>query len=148
MSPKPRVLMLLLLSGYLTACTFWTDVRTKELSNNYRLKENAMAYICSDPSVPPRFKRGSDPKCLLALDRELAVPPQFPIGTPVKIVEIWKQSGLFFCGNQEKWAMAKLRVGEASKPVYVLASWPWVLKILEEVKSSDRGGGHSMAGFY
>jgi hypothetical protein len=113
------------------------DVRTKELSNSYRLKENSMAYICGMGWVPPSLKRGSDPKCLLKLDRELAVPPQFPIGTPVKIVEIWKERGLFF-GDQERGAMAKLRVGEASKPVYVLASWPDVLGILEEVKLNGK----------
>jgi hypothetical protein len=45
--------------------------------------------------------------------------------------------GLFF-GDQQRGAMAKLRVGEASKPVYVLASWPNVLEILEEVRLNGK----------
>jgi hypothetical protein len=133
MSSKSRILIFLMSIGCLNACTVWMDVRARELSSSYRFKENAMAFLCITELVPPRFRQGSDPKCLLKLGRELAVPPQFPIGTPVKIVEIWKQRGLFF-GDQARGAMARLRVGEASKPVYVLANWPGVMGILEEVR--------------
>jgi len=133
MASTPRILIALLSLGCLNACNAWMDVRTGELSKNYRLTENSMAYICIGYLMPTRFKKGGDPKCLLELDRELAVPPQFPIGTPVKVVEIWEQKGLFF-GDQERGGIAKLRVGGASKPVYVLAGWPGVLRILDEVK--------------
>jgi hypothetical protein len=88
-----------------------------------------MAFGCFD-TVP--FTWGTDPKCLLELSRELARPPQFPIGTPVRILEI-RRHDVWLYADEAKEEVALLRVGQPSKAVNVFANWPQVLRMLEEI---------------
>ncbi len=132
--PLPRSFAPLLLLAVLAASTgcveYTTTLRSKHYDRVYRLTENAKAFGCYGPVA---FTWRPNPKCLLELSRELANPPQFPIGTRVRVLVI-KRNVNTWAGMD--WEVALLRVGEEPKVVEVFAGWPQVLDLLEEV---DKG---------
>ena len=122
-------LLLLIGMGCLSGCFVEKKFRSPHYSRLYRLKEHAMAFDCYG-TVPLTW--GTDPKCLFELGLETARPPQFPIGTPVRVLTIKRD----VIAQSE---VALLRVGAGSKVVDVFARWPQVLRILEEVTGNEGG---------
>jgi hypothetical protein len=126
-----------MIMGCLSGCFVETTFRSPFYSRLYRLKENAMAFDCYG-TVPLTW--GADPQCLFELGLETARPPQFPTGTPVRVLTIKRD----VIAQSE---VAFLRVGAGSKAVAVFARWPQVLRILEEVTGNEgRQGGLDRAG--
>lgn len=120
-----RSVLLVFVMASLAGCTFYTtEFLSEHYNRDYRLTENAMAFAGMAPPQPGQRGR------LMKLGREWATPPQFPIGSRVRVIKIRKHHVFY---ETEIVHLALLRIGEGSDAVEVFADWPDVLEMMEEV---------------